>query len=83
MKTEKQGDWLDGLKPYRFREGSWLSHEASSPGVQCKSEGKLSVGAVVGKSGAAQDRQSKRMVLVMGKGKRAGKAAVTFVLLMN
>lgn len=49
----------------------------------CKSEGKLGVGAVVGKSGAAQDQQSKRMVLVRGKGKRVGKAAVTFVLLIN
>lgn len=45
-------------------------------GFSCKSEGKLGVGAVVGESGAAQDKQSERMVLVrnslMGKGKRAG-----------
>lgn len=44
---------------------------------------KLGAGALAGESGAAQDQQNKRMVLVMGKGKRVGKAAVTFALLMN
>lgn len=45
-------------------------------GFSCKSEDKLGVGAVVGESGAAQDKQSERMVLarinLMGKGKRVG-----------
>lgn len=52
-------------------------------GFSCKSESKLGVGTVVGESEAAQDQQNKRMVLVMGKGKRVGKEAVTFALLMN
>lgn len=58
MKTEKQEDWIGGWKPCRFREGSWQSHEASSPRVQLKSEGKLGVEAVAGVSGAAQDQQN-------------------------
>lgn len=45
------------------------------------------MGAVVGESGAAQDQQNRRMVLMMnnlmGKGKRVGKAAVTFALVTN
>lgn len=53
------------------------------PQAQLKSEGKLGVRAVAGVSGAAQDQQNKRMLLEVEKGKRVGKAAVTFALLMN
>ena len=56
-------------------------------GFSCKSEGKLGVGAGLGETGAGQDKQSERRELLMDnlmeKGKRAGKAAVTFALLMN
>lgn len=82
VKSEKQEDWVR-WELQRFREGSWRSCEASSPGVQLQERRQAGCRGCGRGVWAAQEQQNKRMVLVMGKGKRVGKAAVTFSLLMN
>lgn len=69
-------------------EGRKLTKSWVSPWrFSCKGEGKLSVQPGVGETWVGQDKQGERRELVMDnlveKGKRSGKAAVMFELLMN